>query len=148
MDRKEIITELKNYFNIKELVCQHIYKAWGEKSWQFLDTELLHTILVVRRDILKGKLICNNEQFTQRGLRCNLCQIVIDKTQKHELYLSAHVNGAGFDFDASGMGAESARLRIKSMSDLLPYPIRLEANVNWVHLDVYDSVTGEKVTMF
>jgi len=48
MKREEIIKELKKYFNIKELVCNHIYDRFGEQAWMFLSTQLLHTILVLR----------------------------------------------------------------------------------------------------
>lgn len=30
MSREEIIKELKKYFDIKELVCNHIYDKFGE----------------------------------------------------------------------------------------------------------------------
>ena len=152
MTRGEIIEALKGYFDIKDLVCQHTWKNWGEKSWQFLSTEYLHTLLIVRRDILKSAMTCNNwsagGSFSQRGLRCNICQIVIDKTKSFQSYLSAHVTGNGGDFDVKGMSAEAARLRIQSMSAPLLYQIRLEADVNWLHFDVYDSGSGEEVTVF
>ena len=32
MNRKEVIAELKKFFDIRELVCQHTYNAFGEKS--------------------------------------------------------------------------------------------------------------------
>jgi hypothetical protein len=158
MKRNEIITALRTYFKVSDLVCPHAYKAFGERAWQFLDTEYLHTLLVIRTQILKAGMTCNNYNdpnrsatvapFTQRGLRCNICQLVIDKSKANTAYLSAHVTGAGGDFDTKGMTAESARLRIQTYSHLLPYPIRMEARVSWLHFDVYDSGTGEPVTMF
>ena len=152
MNRSEIIKELKQFFVIQELVCPHCYKRFGNDSWQFLDTELLLTLLIVRRDILKVPVYVNNwdsgGSFSQRGLRCNICQIVKDKTGKGEVYLSAHCNGAGCDFMAKGMTAEEARIKIAANAHLLPYPIRLERNIIWVHLDVYDYVNGEKINYF
>lgn len=148
MNRKEIIAELKNYFSIDDLVCPHAYKNHGERAWQFLDTELLETILIVRRDIIKTGMIVNTARLTQRGLRCNICQIVKEKTAKGISYVSAHVNGAGIDFDALDMTAQQVRSRIAANSDKLPYPIRLEANVDWVHIDIYDSFSGQKITYF
>ena len=53
MTRNEILTEIKQYFDIDELVCNHILKKWGENAWQFLDTDYLHCQLIIRRDILK-----------------------------------------------------------------------------------------------
>lgn len=152
MKRNEIITELKKFFIIQELVCQHTYKKFGELAWQFLDTELLHTLLVVRRDILKSPVYVNNwdgdGKFSQRGLRCNVCQLMKDKTVAGKIYLSAHSNGAGVDFDAKGMTAEQARQKIEANQHLLPYPIRLEKGVIWVHLDVYDAGYSETINYF
>jgi len=152
MTRGEIIEALRAYFKIADLVCPHTYKAFGERAWQFLDTEYLHTLLVIRRDILKAAMTCNNYgtggQWTQRGLRCNICQLVTDKTRANVPYLSAHVTGAAGDFDTKGISAEAARLRIQANSNLLPYPVRMEAGVNWLHFDVYDTGNGQQVTMF
>ena len=152
MNRSEIIKELKEFFDVRELVCPHCHKKFGDNSWQFIDTELLHTLLIVRRDILKVPIYVNNYDsggsFSQRGLRCNICQIVEDKTSKGEVYLSAHVNGSGVDFTAKGMTAEEARTIIATNVHLLPFPIRLEKNVTWVHLDIYDYMNGKKINYF
>jgi hypothetical protein len=152
MTRKELINKISEYFSIQELVCPHTYNAFKDRSWQFLDDNLLKTLLIIRRDILNVPLTVNtyhkNGPFTQRGLRCNLCQLVWDKTKANKIYLSAHVNGAGIDFIPSGMTAEQARQKIRDNSDKLPYPIRLENNVTWVHLDVYDYMNGKKINEF
>ena len=36
MTRNEILTEIKQYFDIDELVCNHTLKKWGANAWQFL----------------------------------------------------------------------------------------------------------------
>lgn len=151
MRRNEIITELKNYFCVQELVCRHTYQKFGDSSWQFLDTELLHTLLVVRK--MLGRAITINNwhiggSFTQRGLRCNICQLVRDKTKSNSIYLSSHCNGAGVDFNVSGMDSDTVRKEIKRNEILLPYPIRLEEDVSWVHLDIYDLCNGRKIHTF
>lgn len=153
MTRKEIAAKVSNYFKIQELVCPDVYKKFGDKSWQFLDTELLHTLLVLRTEILNCGMVINDWVFggksTQRGLRCNLCQIVKDKTIKGQLYVSAHCNGAAVDVvfgSKSGMTAEKARQLIKANSHLLPYNVRIEKDVTWLHVDVYD--TGQKLFEF
>lgn len=146
MTRTEIITELKEYFSVEDLVCQHAFKRFSEKAWQFLDTEYLHTVLVVRRDIVQEPMICNYSVYRQRGLRCNLCQLVRDKTNAGTIYLSAHVNGAGGDFTSPNITAEAMRQLIKKNKHLLPYNIRIEKSVTWLHIDCYD--TGEKVNEF
>ncbi|MGL5262075.1 MAG: hypothetical protein ACRC9P_06805 [Bacteroides sp.] len=152
MKRKEIINELKKYFGIKELVCKHTYDRFGENSWQFLDTEYLHNLLVVRRDILKVGMVCNNwhsgGKYTQRGFRCNICQLVRNATNQGRVYLTAHANGCGGDFTPMGMTAEDARQKIKAKQGLLPYPMRLENSVSWLHMDTYDYLNGNKINTF
>ena len=133
MDRETLIKELHKYFQISELVCQHTHSEWGEKSWQFLDTAFLHNLLVIRRDILQVPMICNHEGANQRGLRCNLCEIV---KEKDEVYLSPHKLGKAGDFTVKGMTAQEARSRIRNNAHLLPYPLRMEGGVSWLHIDV------------
>ena len=81
MTRQEILTAIKPYFDIEELVCDHTYAKWKEQAWQFLDTDYLHALLVIRRDILKKPMWCNSSTKHQRGLRCNRCQMVQEKSR-------------------------------------------------------------------
>ena len=133
MEREEILREIRKYFEIDELVCDHTYKQWTEKAWQFLDTDFLHALLVIRRDILKKPMWCNGSQKKQRGLRCNMCQMV---KEKKSVYLSSHLLGKAGDFTITGMTAEQARTLIKQNADLLPCNIRIEKAVSWLHFDV------------
>lgn len=133
MNREEILSEIKSYFDIDELVCNHTFAKWGEKSWQFLDTDFLHCLLVIRRDILKRPMWCNGTKKKQRGLRCNRCEMVKSKSS---VYLSAHCLGKAGDFDVTGMTAEQARMLIKQSASLLPSNIRVEEGVSWLHFDV------------
>jgi hypothetical protein len=132
MTRQEILTAIRPFFDIDELVCDHTYAKWGEKAWQFLDTDYLHALLIVRRDIIKRPMWCNGSQKKQRGLRCNRCQMVREKSS---VYLSAHCLGKAGDFSISGMTAEQARQAIKANAHLLPCNVRLEKGVSWLHLD-------------
>lgn len=133
LDREQIIRELHNYFQIRELVCGHTFSKWGERAWQFLDTNFLACLLIIRRDILQAPMVCNHDEADQRGLRCNRCGLVKDKSS---VYLSSHVLGKAGDFTVRGLTAQEARSRIRSMAHLLPCPIRLEGGVNWLHIDV------------
>ena len=141
MTRDDILAEIKKYFSIDELVCDHTFAKFGEKAWQFLDTDYLHAILVIRRDIIRLPMWCNSKYKHQRGLRCNRCQEVRSKTG---VYLSAHVLGKAGDFTVTGMTAAAARERIKAGADLLPCKVRLEKwdssgkEIGWVHIDVID----------
>lgn len=131
--RDEIIRELHRYFQVRELVCDHTFSKWGERSWQFLDTDWLHSLLIIRRDILQAPMVCNDGAATQRGLRCNRCELV---RGKDSVYLSSHILGKAGDFTVKGMTAQEARTRIKNNAHLLPCPIRMEGGVNWLHFDV------------
>ena len=145
MTRQEIIKELIKYFDIKELVCNHIYEKFNTQAWMFLSTPLLHTLLVLRTEVINLPIVINTSSLKQRGMRCNMCPIVKGKTSA---YLSAHVTGNGIDFSCSSKSAEELRQIIKDNQDKLPYPIRLEDGVTWVHIDVYDQGFYNKITMF
>lgn len=133
-------------FTVSELVCPHTFARFGERSWQFFDTNTLNTLLVLRREILRVPLIINNSERTQRGLRCNLCSIV--KGQKKQ-YLSAHLMGKGFDVVSTEMTAQEMRDKIFENADKLPVPIRIEDGVSWLHFDTFDPSNGQnKITFF
>ena len=137
MTRSEILTEIRKFFDIEELVCDHLlkyYSANPDRCWDFKDTSHLANILVIRRDILQVPMYCNNHKKGQhqRGLRCNLCELV--KSKKIP-YMSAHKLGKGDDFTVEGMTAQEARSRIRNMAGLLPYPLRMEGGVSWLHID-------------
>lgn len=146
MTRSECITKLKEKFKISELVCNEVYARFGEGAWRFLDDKILQVLYILRFVIFNAPITINNgKNFTQRGLRCNRCQLVKSKSTP---YLSAHVLGKAFDLDVKGYTAEQARQKIKSNISKFPFPIRMENKVNWVHIDVIDMDNGAKLTMF
>ena len=146
MNREQIIRDLHQFFQISELVCEHTHSKWGERAWQFLSTDYLHNLLVIRRDILQAPMTCNNAGATQRGLRCNRCELVKEKKKN---YLSSHILGKAGDFNVKGLTAQQARDRIKNNAHLLPCNIRLEDKVNWLHFDVLPEFgVVEKVYLF
>ena len=100
MNREQIIRELHRYFQIGELVCDHVYSRWGERAWQFLSTDYLHNLLIIRRDILQTAMVCNHAGANQRGLRCNLCQLV---KEMKKAYVSPHLLGKAGDFTVKGL---------------------------------------------
>lgn len=130
---------IKDYFDIRELTCPHVYDKFREYAWNFFDPRLLDTLLVIREKIGKPIYVNNWDMggnFTQRGFRCNICPLVKEKTALEKLYVTAHNQGMGVDFDVKGMSAEEVRKWIVDNKIFLPHPIRLESDVNWVHLDV------------
>lgn len=135
------------YFDIDELVCEDVYNKFGADAFKFFDPRIIITINTLRDRI--GKAIFINDwqahgKFSERGLRCNLCETVKSKT---ELYMSAHCLGKGVDFDIQGLLAEEVRLWITANAKWWPYPIRLEKGVNWIHIDVMNN-TDQKVYLF
>ena len=46
------------------------------------------------------------------------------------------------------MTAQQVRDFIVKNQDKLPYPIRLEGGVNWVHIDTYDFDQNKKIEIF
>lgn len=145
MSRNHLINELKKYFKIQELVCPHCYNKHKNNSWQFLSTEILSTLYTLRFEIFKCPIIINNwvlkGGYSQRGLRCNVCQLV---QSKDYLYLSAHVLGKAIDFNVSGYSTEEVYDMIKDNVDKFEYPIRIEANsTTWNHIDVYQPIDSE-----
>ena len=135
------------YFELHELVCKHVYDKYGKQAWQFLDPRLIVTIDWIRKQL--DKPITINDYYwkgidTQSGLRCNMCNITKSKTDKGEIYMSGHQEGQAVDFSVKGMTAEAVRNWLVSQE--LPYPIRLEADVEWIHLDVRDA--GQKIFTF
>ena len=152
MDRKTLVAELKKYFDIRELVCPDVFNEFGEKAWQFFDFQFLETVLCLRTQVHKKEMFVNNwlykGTFTQRGLRCNICTLVYDKTITKKIYMTAHANGAALDYDVKCQTAEQSRQQVKECAYLLPNKVRLEKNVNWVHLDIYDDGSINKVQEF
>ena len=139
MSRQEFIYKLKQNFNIKELVCKHCYDKFKDLSWQFLSTEILSTLYTLRFEIFKCPMVINNWStngtFSQRGLRCNMCQLI---KSKKSIYLTPHGQGKAIDFNVKNLTIEETKNLIRQNKQKFEYPIRLEANTTtWCHVDVY-----------
>ena len=137
------------YFWLTELVCPTVYHKFGDKAWMFIDEKAIVTLDWIRRTLDKPITVNNwwdGGEYDQRGLRCNLCSVVKSKTSKNEVYLSAHILGRAFDFDVDNMDADEVRVWLALNKSKLPYNIRLEKDVGWVHLDTYD--TDSKIYLF
>lgn len=130
------------HFEVQELVCEHVYDKWNgnpEIILNFFDPRLLITMDFVRERFNKPITINNwkvGGSFSQRGLRCNICDLVSSKTKIGRIYMSSHNLGRACDFDVDGMNAKEVRDYLVAHADELPYPICLENDVNWVHLDM------------
>lgn len=139
---------IHEHFTVKEFVCDHTYDRLGETAWRLFDPRLLIVMSWLRKKLNRRITINSRSRgLTQRGLRCNQCPLVKTKTALGLTYLSPHILGAAADFDVEGMVAEEVRRWIEKNKSKLPYPIRLEKSVTWVHLDVA-VISDEMVTYF
>ena len=143
------------HFALHELVCPHVLNKYGEQAWQFLDPRFLITMDWIWEKLAEETgenpvIELNNYKWggddDQSGLRCNMCDLVKDKTDDDLIYMSGHQEGQAGDFSIKGWIAERVRNWLVRYQDQLPYPIRLESGVKWVHLDVRDA--GQKIYTF
>jgi hypothetical protein len=152
MERDLIIKGLLMYFKPEELICPHCFKSHGAYGLTFLSTSVLADLLFIRSHILPSPILINNYHvsgsFSQRGLRCNLCPLVQSKSSQNTCYLSAHIFGCAFDFDCQGYSADEVRLLIIKNSSFLPYPLRLESSVSWVHFDTFNYFSSSQAIQF
>ena len=148
MDRNKLIEQIKPCFQLKELVCPHCIQKYGDKAWQFVSTELLSVLYTIRTQILKRPMIINNGYYTQRGLRCNMCDLV---KSKNSVYMSAHCLGKAVDFHCADLSIAEIHKLIEQNIDKFEYPIRIESIESaptWVHIDVYTLDSDNKFVEF
>ncbi|NDV45511.1 hypothetical protein D0T49_00390 [Paludibacter sp. 221] len=140
------------YFKITELVCKHVFDRFGEKAWMFVSDDFITMLDFIKELFSDKNVIINNwnvgGQFSQRGIRCNLCSLV---SSKKVAYLSAHVTANGFDFSIPGLTADEVRKTIEVNENKLPFPIRLEDGESaptWCHIDWHKTDDNKKITYF
>ncbi len=137
------------FFKLQELICPHVYNRFGDMAWLFLDDKCVIILDWLRRSL--DKPIAVNDwheggRFDERGLRCIQCSLVKERQEQGVVYVSAHLLGRAYDFDVDGMTADEVRVWLALNKSQIPYNIRLERNVSWVHMDTYDN--GNKLTFF
>ena len=138
------------YFDLEEMVCKHVYDKYGAIAWSWFDPRFLETIHWIRAGI--GKPMYANDwkeggKITQRGLRCNMCDLVKKATKEERVYMTSHLRAQAGDFITQGMEAQEVREWIVKNSLLLPHPVRIEGGVSWLHLDVCN-LTNKRVYVF
>lgn len=136
---------------VKEIVCPHMYTKYGDNAIKFVDPMLIQVLDVIRNQILKCPITINNSTWKQRGFRCNLCQLVADKTKAGKLYLTAHALGKAIDFSCKSYTVPQVHNLIKKNANLLPCKIRLESPENaptWTHFDLMTYGQKDKVYVF
>lgn len=145
MTRNEIVAKFKKYFGLEEFFCPHIIARFGVSAWNYPSIELMEVLLWIRTKLNKPMTINSKRLgYTQRGMRCNCCEMV---KSKNYAYLTTHSFGMGVDFDVQGMTADEVRTWLEAHKDELPHNIRLESNSTWVHLDIRNE-TDNKIVYF
>lgn len=131
------------HFRIQELVPRQTYLEQGEEAWSLIDSRLIEVLEWVR-GLVKTPLIVNSwdfgGSFQYRGWRPQDCTVGAAK--------SRHKRGMAVDFHSTSIPAENIRQLIARHRDRLPYPIRLESKVNWVHLDLDNDGSRGKIIYF
>ena len=132
-------------FTVEELVCPHLYDQYGESAWRYIRDELIDFVDWFR-DAVDKAVYVNTYKFhedgsTQRGVRCNLCKLVTNKTDKKKVYVSPHMQGIGVDLHVQGMTTAEVHKFLEDNINDLPVPIRIEKNVLHVHIDTRNEGT-------
>ena len=127
------------YFGIGELVPPSVYEDRGDKAWALIDPRLIEVLDSLRLQ-LDTPLTVNNwhraVSRTQSGLR----------TAESEHYSQYSQHSFGRAADVIGYPAEEIRQAIRSKEIVLPYPVWIELEVDWLHVDVRNS--SDPVTFF
>ena len=139
-------TKKCKWFEIKELIPPDIYdKSIEEELWCLIDDNLKEVLDFIREYIVKAPLTCNNWHIggerVASGYRDQNCPV----GAKH----SQHKEGRAADLICSKYTAEQMRQMILDKQDMLPYPVRIEDGVNWLHVDTKPrDYKGDKVYLF
>lgn len=138
---------VSKYFKIQELVSEAVYKKYGDKSWEFIDTRLIK-VLDLLREHFNRPITVNNwlwgGNLQQRGLRANKDELVANKK---DYYVSQHCLGKAVDFNVKGLSAQEVYKEIVDNKDKFYLISRIE-NIKdtptWVHIDCAN-VDGFKI---
>lgn len=129
---------IPKYFQLYELMPPELYtydmmvseEARERAFATYFDEKLLITIDVIR-EIIGLPLICNtwfqDGNRKNCGLRTQTCSVGAAQSQ--------HKLGKAVDLICHKMSAEDMRKKIEENKDKLPYHIRIEKGVNWLHID-------------
>lgn len=139
------------YFKIQELVCPHVYKKYGDKSWEFFSEEFLKDLDTVR-EVLGVPIIINNwhvnGQYKESGNRCQFCSIVAKKITNKELNMSMHNLYRAFDLKPKNLEIKKAVEMIMDNVHRFKVIKRIENpdyTLTWLHLDTKGHHKGIRI---
>lgn len=126
-------------FNLKELLPEHLYGKKGF-GWNTFDERLKITLDAIR-DILGVPLICNNWEHGGKRDNCGArdeSSPYYKPGSYHSIRRDRKVMAA--DLISTRMTAEEMRRKLVENYQKLPYPIRIEQGVSWLHVDVAEVI--------
>lgn len=134
------------YFKLYELLPEELYKD-ENTGWGLFDEKLLITADKIR-EVLGVPCVVNN--WKSGGTRRYSCL----RTKKSSYYAEGSYHSLrsdrkvmAIDMIPQGMTAAMAREKIMKHKDDMPFQMRLENNVTWIHADVAVK-KGYKVYLF
>lgn len=142
---------IPKYFELYELLPPQLYTGEmylneyaRERAFaSYFDEKLLITLDVVR-EIIGKPLICNtwfqDGNRVASGLRTENCAVGAKG--------SMHKQGKAADLICRDYTAEQMRQIIDENKDRLPYPIRIEKGVSWLHIDTKPFKGKDKIYYF
>jgi hypothetical protein len=112
------------------------YEKYRDTDYiKFIADKMIHRQPLIPKDMPdRPKLM-----LSERGLRCNICDLYLEKTTKGIIYMSGHGLGDADDYNVQGRTAEEIRQDLIKNQKLIPFPIRLEKAKSWVHMDCEDA---------
>ena len=124
------------YFQIQELVPKAIYEKYGQRSWWFIDPRLC-VVLDELREQTGTAIIINNANRNWSGFR----------TPEFTGYspTSQHSHGRAADCVAD-WDVSYVREMIVNGEIKFSYPVSIEDQVSWLHIDVRNQ--DEQVRVF
>lgn len=119
-----------------------MFERFGEDAWRFVDPRLVECFNAVREYL--GKSMTLNDYYRGGDRRWSGI-----RTSASKYYSQFSAHSFGMAGDAVGdFNYDHLRDDIRNGTLVLPYPVRLELGVNWLHLDVAHTGTGNRVIAF
>ena len=130
-----------NNFAVHELVPPETYEKFGNRAIRYIDQRLIATLNAIR-DYVNTPMTINNYKFGGDRIGSGLR---LPGSKYHSMY-SAHSHGMAFDA-VGNFDYDQIRQDIMDKEDeLLPHPVRLEMDINWLHVDVMNETDKFVVT--
>lgn len=134
------------WFKVSELLPKELFKSENQ-GWNIFDDRLKETLDAVR-EILQVPLICNNWMHGGNRNNCGA------RTKNSPYYRHGSYHTVRPDRKVMAADLVSSRMSAQEMRDILvqnykrlPYPVRIEQGVTWLHIDVAE-VPGYKIYFF